>query len=147
MTLCKPSTEKRYPIVECGNQTQDFRFAWPVPWALSYWSFSIFWNIHKSVIKELCTGSFHFVTQLCKPEVDCQAYLILKTEVNKFKSLLRSVSNRQASYILYWMENVCAGYLWSFSHASNPQAFPIDRYQDAHLLAAKAQAVEVKSTC
>ena len=67
-------------------------FAWPVPWALSYWSFLIFWNIHKSVIKELCTGSFHFVTQLCKPEVDCQAYLILMTEVNKFKSLLPSVS-------------------------------------------------------
>ena len=42
--------------------------------------------------------------------------------------------------------------LWRFSHASN---IPIDRYhqdlefcdQDAHPLGAKAQVVEVKSTC
>ena len=42
--------------------------------------------------------------------------------------------------------NQRAGNLWRFSHASNTQAFPIDQYQDAHLLAAKMQAVAVKST-
>ena len=35
---------------------------------------------------------------------------------------------------------------WLMFHTSKTQALPIDRYQDAHMLAAKMQAVEVKST-